>query len=284
MSITIDKEFETLIPPLTPDEFQQLEENCVREGIRDSLITWNGILVDGHNRYKIAIKHGLRWSEKEMDFTDRDEVVRWIILNQFGRRNLSAYDRSVLALKLKPMIAKKAEQNLHQGNEPLQKSVNPVNTQKELAKVACVSHDTIHKVEVIEKKATPEVKQQIHDGKKSINSAFNEINGRGRKQIDLSATAHLEKAEELHEGYSESKSVSFSEVTQDKEDSTDVARNRSNDLFTAIKKILFLGAGNYDYSVINTKTIDANEIRRLQGELSIAISILTRIKNEIGSK
>lgn len=58
---------------------------------------------------------------------------------------MSAYDRSLLALKLKPVIAERAKENLHQGNEPLQKSVNPVNTQKELAKVAGVSHGTIPK-------------------------------------------------------------------------------------------------------------------------------------------
>ena len=69
MSITIDKEFEALIPPLSPDEFKQLEENCLSEGIRDALITWNGILIDGHNRFRIATKHGLHWKEEKKDFS-----------------------------------------------------------------------------------------------------------------------------------------------------------------------------------------------------------------------
>ena len=123
MSIEIDKEFESLIPPLTAEEFAQLEENCVKEGIRDALITWNGILIDGHNRFRIAAKHGLHWNEKRMEFADRNEVIRWIILNQFGRRNLSAYDRSVLALKLKPVIAEKAkEKQAEAGGAVRQKS------------------------------------------------------------------------------------------------------------------------------------------------------------------
>ena len=61
MSITIDKEFESLIPPLSAEEFQQLEENCLRDGIRDALIVWeqdgNDILIDGHNRFRIVGKH-----------------------------------------------------------------------------------------------------------------------------------------------------------------------------------------------------------------------------------
>lgn len=48
-----------------------------------------------------------------------------------------------------------------------------LNTNKELAKVAGVSHDTIHKVEVIEEKAAPEVKEQLRKGEVSINKAYN---------------------------------------------------------------------------------------------------------------
>lgn len=59
--ITIDNEFQNLIPPLTDEEFAQLETNILRDGIRDALITWHGILIDGHNRYRIAQKHGLTY-------------------------------------------------------------------------------------------------------------------------------------------------------------------------------------------------------------------------------
>ena len=110
--ITIDNDFQNLIPPLTDEEFAQLEKNILRDGIRDALITWHGILIDGHNRYRIAQKYGLTYRTVEKQFTDRNDAERWIILNQFGRRNLSAYDRSILALKLKPIIAENAKENL----------------------------------------------------------------------------------------------------------------------------------------------------------------------------
>ena len=50
----IDAEFKALIPALTKDEFSQLEENILRDGIQDPLKIWNGTLIDGHNRYEIA--------------------------------------------------------------------------------------------------------------------------------------------------------------------------------------------------------------------------------------
>jgi ParB-like chromosome segregation protein Spo0J len=125
--IQIDQEFKDLIPALTEEEYKQLEANILSEGIRDSLLVWNGILIDGHNRYEIATKHGLSYDVQEKEFADRAEAERWIILNQFGRRNLSAYDRSILALKLKPIVAAQAKENLIKGaemtNTGLQKSV-----------------------------------------------------------------------------------------------------------------------------------------------------------------
>ena len=155
--MVIDNEFQRLIPPLSADEFNQLEQNILQEGIRDALVTWNGILIDGHNRYSIAKRHNLPYKTVEMQFDSRADVIRWIILNQFGRRNLSAYDRSILALRLKPVIAEKATENMlatqnNKTGSAFQKSEKQVNTAKEIAKVAGVSHDTIAKVEKIEAK------------------------------------------------------------------------------------------------------------------------------------
>lgn len=180
MSIRIDKEFESLIPPLSSDEFKQLEENCVKDGIRDPLVVWrvpsgDDILIDGHNRWKIAAKHGgIQFETVRKEFDNRNEVKAWIITNQFGRRNLSAYDRSVLALKLKPLIAKKAKENQKaSGGAVPQKSAKPIDTRQELAKAAGVSHDTIRRVERIEKEAPEGIKQAVREGKLSINQAYN---------------------------------------------------------------------------------------------------------------
>lgn len=91
MTLTIDNEFKNLIPPLTPDERKGLEESILSEGCRDALIAWNGVLVDGHNRYEICEKYGLPYAITETDFASRDAVIEWIIKNQFSRRNLPLY-------------------------------------------------------------------------------------------------------------------------------------------------------------------------------------------------
>lgn len=174
----IDIEFENLIPKLSNEEFKQLEENIKSEGCREALIVWNGILIDGHNRYKICKQNNIDFKIIEKNFSNREEAKMWIIKNQFGRRNLSIYDRSVLALKLENLFKEKAKANMlatqnNNSASAFQKSEKQINTTKEIAKIAGTSHDTISKVKKIEEKAPDDVKVKVKKGEMSINQAYN---------------------------------------------------------------------------------------------------------------
>ncbi|MCR5636238.1 MAG: hypothetical protein K6F76_03540 [Clostridiales bacterium] len=96
--LRIDPEFERIIPPLTADEFQLLKENILAEGkVRDALITWNGIILDGHNRYRIVCEYPeIPFATEERNFADREEAIWWMCKNQLGRRNLTEYQRRAL--------------------------------------------------------------------------------------------------------------------------------------------------------------------------------------------
>ena len=186
MQIIIDKEFQSLIPPLTAEEYDGLEKSILAEGCRDALVLWGDILVDGHNRYKICTTHDVPFQTVQKVFADRSDALRWIILNQFGRRNLPAYERARLALRLKPVIAEKAKEKEAERKTTFQKSekssMPQVNTTKEIAKAAGVSHDTIAKVEKIERQAAPEVKEQLRKGEMSINQAYQTVRREEKKQ------------------------------------------------------------------------------------------------------
>ncbi len=91
INLKIDPEFQNQIPPLTDDEYKQLEENILKEGkLLSPLIVWGNTLVDGHNRYAILQKHPeIYFSTMPLRFESREEVLAWICKNQLGRRNLS---------------------------------------------------------------------------------------------------------------------------------------------------------------------------------------------------
>ena len=91
INLKIDPEFQNQIPPLTDDEYRQLEENILKEGkLLSPLIVWNNTLVDGHNRYAILQKHPeIYFSTMPLSFESREDVLAWICKNQLGRRNLT---------------------------------------------------------------------------------------------------------------------------------------------------------------------------------------------------
>lgn len=97
-ALKVDPEFQGKIPPLTFEELEQLEKNIVNDGkVINPIIVWNGLIVDGHNRYAILQKHpDIPYTVHEKEFADRYEAIIWICKNQLGRRNLSPEQKSYL--------------------------------------------------------------------------------------------------------------------------------------------------------------------------------------------
>lgn len=167
--MTLDEEFNKLIPPLTPDEYEQLESSILQDGCRDPLITWQDVLVDGHNRYNICNKHKIPFETTTIDLPDRQAVKIWMIQNQFGRRNLAPYQRAELVLQLEPLLKECAKQNQKQGFVNIDK---PIHVRKELAKSANLSEGTLHKVKYLQDYASDEIKHQLRNNDTTIHAAY----------------------------------------------------------------------------------------------------------------
>ena len=117
INLKIDPEFQNQIPPLTDDEYKQLEENILKEGkLLSPLIVWNNTLVDGHNRYAILQKHPeIYFSTMPLRFENREEAITWICRNQLGRRNLSPEQKRYLLGK--QYEAEKKAAKIFRGNQ-----------------------------------------------------------------------------------------------------------------------------------------------------------------------
>lgn len=92
----IEREFSDKIPPIGEAEFQQLRENILAAGeVYEALVVWNGILVDGHNRWKVIQENPqIKYRVREMDFPDKWAAFEWMYKNQLGRRNLTDEQRT----------------------------------------------------------------------------------------------------------------------------------------------------------------------------------------------
>ena len=99
--LKINPKFAQIIPPLTADEFAQLEENILKLGrVTDSIKIWNGTIVDGHHRYKIIQEHpDIPYTTEEMIFDSEYEAIAWMCSAQLGRRNITEANRQYLVGK-----------------------------------------------------------------------------------------------------------------------------------------------------------------------------------------
>lgn len=196
MNFTVNEELKTLIPPLTKEEFRQLEDNIFNDGIRDALVIGEyldnerttRVLIDGHNRLEIANNSELDYKTKTIKFNSFLDVKYWMITHQLGRRNLNNYQRSTLAMQLEQVYSELAKEKqgkrLDLENNIPQKSAECCfktenkaknETRYKLGKIANVSHDTIAKVKKIQKLATPETKELLNKGEVSINAVYKDI-------------------------------------------------------------------------------------------------------------
>lgn len=116
-NLRIDPEFESKIPPLREEELKQLEENILADGmVINPLIVWNGIIVDGHNRFEILKEHPeIEYTILEKEFAGREEAIVWICKNQLGRRNLTPEQRRYLVGK-----QYEAEKRAHGGSRKME--------------------------------------------------------------------------------------------------------------------------------------------------------------------
>ncbi|ADU99723.1 plasmid replication/partition related protein [Alicycliphilus denitrificans] len=199
--IVVLPELKAYIDPLTPDEHDALERSILEEGCRDALVLWGNVLVDGHNRYGICRKHGLPFKTvQNTRFQNMEDVHLWMIDQHLGRRSVSEFQRGVLALRKREIIAERraaaaaavvaAKAEAGQSPEaqaPWEGDTDPVvakalasvpkvpedalDTREALARAARLTAAQVKMIEAIHQNAAPEVVAAVKSGELSLNAA-----------------------------------------------------------------------------------------------------------------
>ena len=199
MDLRIDEGLKAYIDPLTADEHESLERSILAEGCRDSLVVWGDLLIDGHNRYGICQKHGLPFNTiQATQFKNIDDVHLWMIDQHLGRRSVSDFQRGVLALRKREIIAERraaaaAAVNAAKASQPASEEApwegdtdpavaqalasvakvpdEALDTREALARAARLSAGQVKMIETIQEKAAPEVVAAVKAGELSLNAA-----------------------------------------------------------------------------------------------------------------
>lgn len=190
-NIHIDKELEKLLPPLSKEDYNILEQSLLKNGFEQkfgSIKVWFGAecdinnksigyIIDGHNRFKICKKHNIELSSQcyEVVFMDtKEEVIKWMYENQLARRNLSSTEKYEIVERYTSFLNEMAKKNQSDGGKGLS-NLTKVNVRKEKAKKAGMSDGNYYKLDKIMKSDNEEIKQLLREKKISVDKAYQEI-------------------------------------------------------------------------------------------------------------
>ena len=182
-TIILDAEFQGLLPALDKETYRLLEENLLEHGCLSPLVLWEGILIDGHNRYRICTEHDIPFSTIDKEFDSRAEVLIWIISNQISRRNLTplqlSHFRGLHHRADISLVTNKRGNNQHSGQKEVesQNETQPKihSTATRLAEHYKVSRATINRDSALSKaldaigEISPEAKRKLLSGEVAIN-------------------------------------------------------------------------------------------------------------------
>lgn len=194
MNLKVDKEFQEKIPPLTEAEFEQLKENILSDGeVYEPIAVWNGVIVDGHNRWKIILGHPeIPYRVKEMQFTDKWAAFDWMYKKQLGRRNLTDEQRTMILGKM--YEARKQTQG---GQIPgSAQNGHTMRTADSIAQELGVGKETVKRagkfaqgVDAL-KAVSPEAAEKVLQGKANVTKAMiQDLPSKNEKEIKAVAKA-----------------------------------------------------------------------------------------------
>ena len=194
MNIIVNEELKAYIDPLTPEEYEALERSILAEGCRDALVLWGEVLIDGHNRHAICQAHGLPFQATQSTlFKSLEDVHLWMIDQHLGRRSVSDFQRGVLALRKREIMAARRGRSQAPtsslatsddakllGETPpwddAQPAIEvgltaPLASRDDIARAARLSSSQVVLIEKIQKQAAPEVVAALKSGAITLNAA-----------------------------------------------------------------------------------------------------------------
>jgi ParB-like chromosome segregation protein Spo0J len=199
--VKINPEYASLVSELSPQEYESLKQSIMKDGLYVPIIVnQNGIILDGHHRYKACQELGIEPKTLVKVFEDKLEEQLFVIECNLIRRQLNNFQRIELALKSKPILEAIVKRNESLGGKG-GKSLSPLGRVNDRIGVQSgVSYETVRKVErIIDcKKVTDTIKEDLRLGKLSINEAYEVVvldqEGQSFYQKCLKAVDELNKS------------------------------------------------------------------------------------------
>jgi hypothetical protein len=160
-----------VFPPLDAEALKELQIDIAKNGLRNPIIMFEGMVLDGWNRYLACDAANVILQKSTYS---GDDPVQFVISQNIHRRHLTATQRAQLAVELLAEEEKRAEARKKAGTKTLPSPDGKVSKRQErtsaakVAKAVGVSSASVERAKAIKKSATPEVQKAVAAGKMGL--------------------------------------------------------------------------------------------------------------------
>lgn len=214
-----------IFPMITGKEFDDLVTDVRAHGVREPVVLYEGMILDGRNRFSASQIAGVE--PAFIEYQGEDPVAYVISLN-LHRRHLNESQRAMVAAKLADMP----------NHRPADKGANLHTSAAEAGAKLNVSERTVKTAKKVQATGTPELQQSVESGAVSVSAAADiatlppeeqaEVVAKGEKEI-------LAKAKEIRaEKASQKKQERVAEIQRQVEEIKQATPQAPSGLFHVI--------------------------------------------------
>ena len=221
-------EYANLFPMLSGEAMDSLRADVAAHGVREPIVTYQGKILDGRNRYMAARDLGLSFPVREFGGDDA-AALAFVVSTNLHRRHLTESQRASVAARLANMPSHRPSKgaNLHPSSPQLFHDDQhlprpPMVSAAAAAEMLNVSERSVKSARKVHESGAPELVQAVDEGRVRVSTAADiasapkaeqaQIVARGDKEILAAAKSiraeraaqsrvqRLEKIEEISRG------------------------------------------------------------------------------------
>lgn len=168
------------IPEMSDADYAALKADIAEHGLREKIVLYDGMILDGRNRYRACQETHTSAVTVNGDFTDANEAAAFVLSKNLKRRHMTPSQISAALAAIDDFLL---SANEYQNNKPPTGGKSVTNTERQgrpelpttkAAKAAGVSVRSMERARAV-KRDDPEVFEEVKAGKKTLRAAEKEI-------------------------------------------------------------------------------------------------------------
>lgn len=148
-----------VFPLMDGDEYKALVRDVGANGLREPIVMYDGLILDGRNRYRACIDAGVQHRFTEYE---GDDPLGFVVSLNLARRHLNESQRAMVAAKL---------ETYKHGGDRSEQHANLHVDRSDAAKLLNVSPRTVASAAKVRDEAAPELQRAVETGKVSVSAA-----------------------------------------------------------------------------------------------------------------